>query len=310
MSLDPQAQNLLDKVEQAGIPPYETMEPVVARQYYEKACDLARGNPPQLFEVKNISIPGPRSELPAIYYRARQADSLPILVYFHGGGYTIGSPTSHDSVCRHLCLEADCIVISVDYRLAPEHPFPAAIDDAFAATQWVSEQARALGGDPERIGVGGDSAGGNLSASVCLQAKLETGPKLAFQLLIYPGTDMTQSFSSHETFGQGYLLTSSLIAWFYQNYMPNEPDNTQWRTSPLHANDHSELPPAFVLTAGFDPLQDEGKAYAEKLKAAGVPVSYSHYEGMLHGFITQPGFIDKAREAISECASHLKNAFK
>jgi len=300
----------LDKVEKSGIPPYETLEPVVARRYYEKACELARGNPPQPFEVKNISIPGPDTALPAIYYRPRQSDKLPILVFFHGGGYTIGSPTSHDSVCRNLCMEAECLVVSVDYRLAPENPFPAAADDAFAATQWVVENALSLGGDPECIGVGGDSAGGNLSTGVCLRAKQEGGPKLVFQMLIYPGTDMTQSFSSHKTYAKGYLLTATLLAWFHKNYMHNATEDTQWKSSPLHAIDHSGLPPALVLTAGFDPLQDEGKAYAEKLKAAGVPVHYSHYESMPHGFVTQLGYIDKAGEAISECARHLHNAFR
>jgi acetyl esterase len=286
------------------------MEPVIARQFYEKASEISRGDPPKPFEVKNITIPGPESELPAIYYRPSDASDLPILVFFHGGGYVIGSPTTHDAVCRHLCVLARCIVISVDYRLAPEHKFPAAPQDAYAATCWVVENAASLGGDPANVAVGGDSAGGNLSAGVCLAAKNAGGPNLVYQLLIYPGTDMTESFPSHKSFGQNYLLTASLIGWFHKNYMDPESDLTNWQASPLHASDHSGLPPAFVLTAGFDPLQDEGKAYAEKLKVAGVDVTYSHYEGMLHGFITQPGLLDKAIDAINECAELLRSAFK
>ena len=310
MTLDPQAQALLDKVKKSGIPPYETMSPAAARKFYDKAGEVARGEPPEPDNVEDITLPSPSGELTIRCYRPSAQTGHPILVFFHGGGYTIGSLDSHDAVCRHLCVEADCLVVSVNYRLAPEHKFPAATEDAYVATCWIAEHGDELGGDPTRLAVAGDSAGGNLSAVTCLKAR-ETGfPEICYQVLIYPGTDMTESFSSHREFGEGYLLTSSLISWFHHNYLPVDVDPKDWRGSPLHAADHSNLPPAHVITAGYDPLQDEGKAYAEKLQTAGVPVSYTHYEGMLHGFITQPGFIEKSREALSECANKLRLAFQ
>ena len=310
MPLDPQARALLDAIEQSGAQPLNAYEPVEAREVYDKASELVRGTPPQPFAIDTLQIPGPAGEIGALLYRPNAESDLPVLVYFHGGGYTIGSLQSHDCVCRALCVEAACIVISVDYRLAPEHKYPAAVDDAWAATQWVAKNATAFGGDARRIAVGGDSAGGNLAAVVSLKAKAVDGPPLVFQLLIYPGTEMSCSFASHETFGQGYRLTRELIQWFYTHYFSPEDDIAHWQASPLNAADCGGLPPAFVLSAGYDPLQDEDKAYADKLAAAGVPVAYSHYAGMIHGFITMPGAIDKAREALSECASELKKAFK
>tara|TARA_B100001013_G_scaffold165829_1_gene99363 strand:+ start:9484 stop:10305 length:822 start_codon:yes stop_codon:yes gene_type:complete len=268
-----------------------------------------RGTPPDPAFTEEITIPGPGGDIRAFLYRPSNQPKLPTLVYFHGGGYTIGSLQSHDCVCRGLCVEAECIVISVDYRLAPEHKYPAAADDAWATTQWVAAHAEFLGGDPERIAVGGDSAGGNLSAVVTHYAKQVGSPSLVFQLLIYPGTEMSCSFESHKTFGEGYRLTKELIAWFYEHYFSPGDDISDWRASPLNAEDFSDLPAALILSAGYDPLQDEAKAYADKLTVAGVQVKHSHYEGMIHGFITMPGAIDKAKEAISECANELKKAF-
>ena len=280
-----------------------------ARRVYDRASEQLCGSPPRPAAVEEITIPGPGGNMRALVYRPSNQPRLPGLVYFHGGGYTIGSLQSHDCVCRGLCGEAECIVISVDYRLAPEHKYPAAIDDAWAATQWVAAHADAIGGDPGRIAAGGDSAGGNLTAVVAQQTKKEGSSPLVFQLLIYPGTEMSCSFESHETFGEGYRLTKELIAWFYNHYFAAKDDISHWRASPLNAQDFSGLPPAFVLSAGYDPLQDENKAYVDKLALAGVPVKHSHYEGMIHGFITMPGAIDKAKEAISECALELKKAF-
>ena len=308
--LDPQVQTLLDKAEQSDIPAYETLAPELARQFYEKGCEIARGDPPEPFKVNEISIPASAGDIKAICYRSSELERLPILVFFHGGGYTIGSPRSHDAVCRHLCVETDCLVVSVDYRLAPEHKFPAATDDAYDATRWVAHHGRELGGDVTRLAVAGDSAGGNLAAVTCLRARATGFPEIGYQLLIYPGTDMTASLPSHRNFSEGYLLTASLINWFHCNYLPDHIDRKDWRVSPLHAESHRDLPPAHVITAGYDPLQDEGKAYAGKLLAAGVPVSYAHYEGMVHGFITQPGFINKSREALGECADKLRSAFQ
>jgi acetyl esterase len=245
-----------------------------------------------------------------LLYRPGAENNLPLLVYFHGGGYTIGSLQSHDGVCRALCVEAGCIVVSVDYRLAPEHKYPAAVDDAWAATEWLTANAASLGGDANRVAVGGDSAGGNLAAVVCHMAQQADGPAIVFQLLIYPGTEMSCGFPSHETFGKDYRLTRELIAWFYGHYFSSGDDTAHWRASPLNADNFSGLPAAFVVSAGYDPLQDEGEAYAKKLEQAGVPVTHSHYPGMMHGFITMPGAIDQAQAALSECAAQLRAAFQ
>jgi len=308
MPLDPQAQRLLDLAEQEQLPLLESLSPVAARAQYEERSLAIQGNAPEPFEVVDGEIPGAAGMLPARFYRARSTDDvlLPVLVFFHGGGYVIGSPRSHDDACRHLCVGADCLVVSVDYRLAPENPYPAAVDDAWAATRWISNNAASLGGDSTRLAVGGDSAGGNLSAVVCQIASAEGGPTIGFQLLIYPGTDMTCQFPSHRNFGEGYRLTSDLISWFLNHYFEATSDRTEPTASPLFAEDLSNLPPALIISAGYDPLQDEDKAYADKLSAAGVAVQYSHYAGMMHGFITMPGLLDKAQEALQECAAALK----
>ncbi len=309
MPLDPQAKALLDSIEQSGAPPLNAYSAIEAREVYDKASELVRGSPPEPHVIQSILIPGPTSDLKALVYRPNYNSPLPVLVYFHGGGYTIGSLKSHDGVCRTLCVEAQCIIISVDYRLAPEHKYPAAADDAWVATKWITANAESLGIDENCIAVGGDSAGGNLAAVVCLKAKAAGAPQIVFQLLIYPGTEMTCAFPSHETFGKGYRLTKELIAWFYEHYFAATDDISHWQASPINAVDFSGLPPAFVLSAGYDPLQDENRAYAKKLEQAKVSVKLSHYEGMMHGFITMPGAIDKAKEALSECATQLRGAF-
>lgn len=309
MALDPQVKALLESIEQSGAPPFNAYSAIEARQIYDQASENLRGDPPDPFAIDEIEIPGRARTIPAWVYKPSSRSNLPILVYFHGGGYTIGSLKSHDCVCRGLCVEADCIVVSIDYRLAPEHKYPAAVEDAWDAATWLALNAESIGGDPNNIAIGGDSAGGNLTAVVSLLAKESGKPSFVFQLLIYPGTDMTCSFESHKKFGQGYRLTNELIDWFYDHYFCQGDDLTHWKASPLFAENLEGLPPAFVISAGFDPLQDENKAYAEKLKQAGVPVKYSHYSGMMHGFITMPGVIDKAKTAISECAQELRLAF-
>lgn len=309
MSLDPQLKAYLDALEELGAPPLHLVPVDAARKMYEKAAEQTRGTPPELFAVEELVIPGPESELKAWLYRPSEQDKLPMLVYFHGGGFTIGSLHSHDAVCRYLSKEANCLVLSVDYRLAPEHKYPAAVEDAWAATCWAVNNAKSLGGDPDRVAVGGDSAGGNLAAVVCLMAREAGDPQLAYQLLIYPGIDMTCSLPSHDTFADGYRLTRDLITWFYQAYFTKDDDVTEWQASPINAHSLAGLPPAFILSAGFDPLQDENKSYAYKLEAAGVEVQYSHYPDMIHGFVTMPGILSRAREALSESAAALRKAF-
>lgn len=307
--LDPQAKALLESIEKSGAPPYNAYTAREARLIYDKASDLVRGSPPEPFAIEEIEIPGRNGSIPAWIYKPSAEDNLPVLIYYHGGGYTIGSLKSHDCVCRGICVEAKCIVVSVDYRLAPENKYPAAVEDAWDAAKWVANQAESIGGDLKNIAIGGDSAGGNLTAVVSLLAKASDNPQFVFQLLIYPGTDMTCSFESHNKFGEGYRLTNELLAWFYDHYFSQNDDITHWKASPLNAKDLSDLPPAFMISAGFDPLQDENKAYADKLKASGVAIKHSHYAGMIHGFLTMPGAIDKAKDGISECAAELRKAF-
>jgi len=309
-SLDPQAKALLKQVEQSGAPLYHELDPIEARKLYELASQKLRGDPPLPFKVEEISIPGTDATLAATLYRPNNQQHLPALLFFHGGGFTLGSRKTHDTVCRRLCVDAECLVISVDYRLAPEARFPAAVDDAWAALNWLASNCAQLGIDDTRIAVGGDSAGGNLAAVISLMARDAGGPAIVHQMLVYPCTEMTCSFPSHNTFGNGYRLTNEFIAWFLDHYFGPAADRQQWQASPINAKDFSNLPPAFVLSAGFDPLQDENRAYAQKLREAGVPVQFSHYEGMIHGFITMPGVMDKAIAAAQECARHLRTAFQ
>jgi acetyl esterase len=234
---------------------------------------------------------------------------LPVVVYFHGGGFVIGDIATHDAICHRLAAGVPALVVSVDYRLAPEHPFPAAVEDCDAATGWVSAHAVELGADPARLAVAGDSAGGNLATVVARHARDRGGPPVAFQLLIYPGIDMTRSFPSHSENGEGYLLDTDTMTWFLGNYLadadPRHPD-----ASPIFAEDLSNLPPALVLTAEFDPLRDEGEAYAQRLREAGVVATTSRYDGMIHAFYGLDGILDSAKSATAETTAALRDALR
>jgi len=311
MAIDPQAQFVLDLIIKSGRPPLHTLTPAEARQVYRDTREVLQIPVPDVASVQDRKIPGPNGPIPIRYFRpkgSQAGDVLPVLVYFHGGGWVIGDLDTHDIICRLLGNHAGVAVISVDYRMGPEHKFPAAVEDAFAATRWVADQAGALGLDGSRIAVGGDSAGGNLSAVVTLLAR-DRGPKLSYQLLIYPGTDMTSDTESLKRFADGYMLTRDGMRWFMGHYLRGPADGEDWRASPLKAPDLSGLPPAHILTAGFDPLMDEGKAYADRLAAAGVPVNYRCYEGMIHGFFGMTGPIETARKAIAEAGLALRRAF-
>ena len=310
MPLDPQAKALLKSMEESDAPPFNACTPEEARIMYDQGSELVRGEPPEPHSIETLEIPGKGGLIKSWVYKPDEGKDLPVLVFFHGGGFVIGSLKSHDTVCRSLCVEANCIVVAVDYRLAPENKYPAALEDAWAATQWIASHANSLGGDPYRLAVGGDSAGGCLAAAVTLLAKESGAPKICRQLLIYPCTDMTRKFESHKTFAEGYRLTSDLIEWFYGHYFLKQDDIEHWKASPLYSTEFADLPAAFIISAGFDPLQDEAKAYAKKLAEAGVQTKHSHYAGMLHGFITMPGIMDKAKEALSECASELRRSFE
>ena len=308
--LDPQTQALLKAIVDNGIPPVHTLTPAQARDFYLKRRALTQPEGVAVGEIRELRIDGPAGDLPARLYKPETASAkpLPVLMYFHGGGFVIGNIETHDSLCRQLCQEAGCVVVSVDYRLAPEHVFPAAADDCIAATRWVHAQAAKLGIDPAKIAVGGDSAGGQLAAVVALALRDDPTIDLAFQLLIYPVTDGFMQSPSIQSNGEGYMLTKDSLAFYYNHYFPDEAARSDWRGSPLLATDHSGLPPALVLTAGFDPLRDEGRSYADALSKAGVPTHYVCFERQIHGFLPMGKVISEANLAVSTCAAALRSA--
>ena len=304
--LDPQAAALIALMAERQIPPTHTVPPADARRMYLERRFFSQPDAPAVAEVRNLSTP---QGVPLRLYRplgSQPAAVLPVLVYFHGGGWTMGDLDTHDVLCRQLANGAGVAVVAVDYRMGPEHRFPAAVDDCVAATRWVRAEAAALGVDASRVAVGGDSAGGNLAAVVSLALRDAGDAPLAFQLLIYPATDMRCTAPSHTRNGQGYVLTADTIAYFRGHYMPNPAEWPDWRASPLLADDHSSLPPALVLTAGYDPLVDEGRAYADKLSAAGTPCQYVCFERQIHGFVPMSRLLDEARSAVALCCAVLK----
>lgn len=310
VTLDPDAAAVYKAFQEAGRPAYETLTPDEARAYYLAACPVTNPEPPTLAEVAELAIPAPHGSIAARLYRPatlRQTGGLaPALVFLHGGGWVIGNLDTHDVVCRKLAHEGELIVISVDYRLAPEHKFPAAVDDAVAATRWVAGNAAALGIDAARLSVGGDSAGGNLASVVAIAARDGDGPAIAGQVLIYPATDFTMSQPSHGEPETSVLLTHSVIRWFRDHYLTGTADVQDWRASPAHAKTLVGLPPAYVLTAGADPLRDEGDAYARRLQAAGVPVTHRSFPGQFHGFFTMGKLLDQANVAAAEIGTWLR----
>lgn len=308
MSLDPQAQAVLESAARANLPAYADMTAPQARELYRETRGKLQPALPEVALVMDLYA----GDVPARYYRASGTDlrqALPGLVWFHGGGWTIGDLDTHDVLCRELANYAHCAVVSVGYRLAPEHKFPAAVDDAVTATRWVAAQGEALGIDASRLAIGGDSAGGNLAAVAALALRDAGGPPLAMQMLIYPATDLAAEHPSHFKFAEGYLLTRANVQWFRANYLASAAQVDDWRASPLRAHDLSRLPAAYILTAGFDPLVDEGKAYADRLVAAGVTVTYECFEGMIHGFIVMGGAIAAANHALYRATTALKQAF-
>ena len=302
MNVHPQVAALLERVARSPLPPYHTVAPFVARRIYrDTRAALSCAAPPvaqsRLLIFDRIAVRA---------YRPVSGEVLPALVYFHGGGWTIGDLDTHDVLCRQLANGARCAVFSVDYRLAPEAPFPAAVDDCLAATRHVFSNAEKLKVNPGQVAVGGDSAGGNLAAVVALHRQRP----LAFQLLIYPATDQRCNTDSHRRNGEGYLLTREAIEFFRRCYLPEKEHWADWRASPLLAASHAGLPPAFVITAGYDPLRDEGRQYAERLAQAGVEVAYRDYSDMVHGFVLFGGVLDTANTAVADCCAALRGAFE
>lgn len=308
MPLDPQMQAFLDQLQALGVPSFETLSVEQAR-LGTAAMDNIHGAPEPVGSVDNLAAGGPAGPIPIRVYTPEREGALPVLVYFHGGGWVLGDLESHDAVCRGLANAANCLVVSVDYRLAPEHKFPAAAEDAYAATQWVAENAAGLGGDPDRIAVAGDSAGGNLAAVVALMARDRGGPALVYQLLIYPVTDPALDTPSCHDNAQGYFLTLDSMRWFWNHYLRSEADRENPYAAPLRAQDMRGLPPALVITAEFDPLRDQGEAYAARLSAAGVPAELRRYDGMIHGFFSMGAVVDQAGVAMNDIGAKLQAAF-
>ncbi len=310
MDLDPDAARALELIKAAGRPPYEALSAAEARQAYSSARVAVAPEPQEVAGVRDLSAPGPNGPIRLRHYLPRGAagQPLPGLVYCHGGGWVLGDLDSHDTVCRHLANAAQCAVVAVDYRLAPEHKFPAAVDDALAATAWVAAHAADLGIDPQRIAVGGDSAGATLAAVTCLAARDAGRPRLRYQLLIYPVTDFDMRTPSQEQLADGHLLTRGNQLWFQANYLRGPADKADWRASPLKVASVAGVPPAFVLTASHDPLRDEGEAYARRLVEASIRVTSWRVPGQIHGFLPMGKLMRASSPALDEIGRHLKAA--
>jgi len=311
MPLDPIAAGLLQQLEEAGLPPINELPPAEARLAAEGFRDLS-GAPEDVADVTDRSLPGPGGAIRVrVFTPAGAGDGpLPCLVYYHGGGWVIGDIETLDPACRALANRAGCKVVSVEYRLAPEHEFPAPFDDCYAALEWVAANASSIGVDADRLAVGGDSAGGNLAAAVSLKARDSGGPALRMQLLVYPVTDHGFDTPSYAENADGYLLTRAMMQWFWNHYLGSDDDGADPLASPLRAGDLSGLPRAFVLTAEFDPLRDEGEAYASRLEDAGVAVKLKRYDGQIHAFFQMLGVFPAAAEAVADAAAELRSAFE
>jgi acetyl esterase len=309
VKLDPQAKALLDMIALAERIPFSELTPSVARAQFVELCRGTRKISDWPVTTSDHRIPGPGGPLKTRPFRPRSTDlgRPPVLLFFHGGGFCIGDIETHDPVCRQLAHEARCAVLAVDYRLAPEHRFPAAVDDSYAALRFISAEGANLGVDPNRIAVGGDSAGGNLAAVSAICAR-DAGIVLLGQVLIYPGVDWVTPYRSREEYGEGFLLTAEAIEWFGRNYIDASQRN-DWRVSPIFAPDLSRLAPALVICGECDPLLDESRAYSEKLRQSGNEVYFHLYPGMIHGFFTMGGIIAAADNAIAQSAEFLASAF-
>ena len=312
-TLDPQARAVIDLVISSGRPAYHQLSPKDARQLFRETRPASTPTPPQIGMVRDLTADGPLGPIPLRVYRPAGAPAstpLAVLVFFHGGGWVIGDLETHDVLCRQLTAGSGVSVVSVDYCLAPEHKFPAAVDDAWAATRWVVAHAGELAVDATRLAAGGDSAGGNLAAVVALLARDKGAPGIAVQVLIYPVTDLVGETRSYRDFAEGYLLTREGMRWFIAHYLTAEAEAADWRASPIRAQSLAGLPPALIVTAGFDPLRDEGEAYAERLRDAGVRVDSVCYGGMIHGFVPMGRLLDTAGRAISLIAGSLSQALR
>ncbi len=309
MPLDPQAERFIAEAVAAGARPTHTLSIAEARQALRTRHEQGGGTPPAIASVVDRQVPGPAGSIRVRVYTPFGSGPFPVLVYLHGGGWLRGDLETHDRLCRYLADGAACLVVSVDYRLAPEHTFPAPVEDTMAATEWVAAHAAEIGADPTRIAVGGDSAGGNLAAVVALLARERGRPRLVFQLLVYPVTSYAFDTPSYHENATGYVLTKADMEWYWHHYLPDAAAGRDVRASPLLAADLGHLPPALVITAEYDPLRDEGEAYAARLREAGVPATTRRYPGMIHGFFALPGIFDQGQRAIDEATAVLRASF-
>ncbi|MBW8268003.1 alpha/beta hydrolase [Caldovatus aquaticus] len=312
MPIDPDAQRVLDLIRETGRPPYETLPHAEARRLYAAGRGVLQPEPQEVAEVRDLACPGPGGAIRLRAYRGVGApETAPCLVFYHGGGWVVGDLDTHDGPCRALANAARCRVVAVDYRLAPEHKFPAAFEDAAAALRFVAAEAARLGVDRARIAVGGDSAGGNLAAAVALAAREDGGatPMPAFQLLIYPALDLAMTAASYQRVTEGVPLTARTARWFRDHYLAEPRQALDWRASPLRAPSLAGLPPAFVLTAGIDPLCDEGLAYVRRLDEDGVRVAHLHLADQIHGALTMGRFIRAAELIVRVSAEALRDAW-
>ena len=309
--LHPQAHALIRLIEEKGLPPTHTLTPAEARHWYRERRFFTQPDSPQVASTHELNAPGAAGDIPLRLYRpigSSPEQNLAVLVYFHGGGWVIGDLETHDTLCRELANASGCAVVAVDYRMGPENRFPAAVNDCIAATAWVRSNAGSLRLDASRLAVGGDSAGGNLAAVVAIAARDAGNLPVTFQLLIYPATDMRRTAPSHTSNGEGYLLTRDTIGYFHDHYIDDSSHDLDWRASPLLHPDLSGLPPAFIVTAGYDPLRDEGLQYAQALTDAGTRSTLVCFERQVHGFITMGRVLDEANTATALCASQLRAA--
>lgn len=308
MALDPQARRIIDATNALGLPPMEQMTPAQARENM-RVRTAALGPVEEVAEVGDHRVPVAGGEITVRCYTPSGRGPFPALVFFHGGGWVIGDLDTHDGICRSLANAAGCVVASVDYRLAPEHKYPVAVEDALAATRWIAQHGPRLDVDSRRLAVGGDSAGGNLAAAVSLISRDHAGPALLLQVLVYPVTHHNFDTRSYQEHGDGYLLTRNAMRWFWNHYLRRAEDGDSPHASPLLARNLEGLPPALVITAEYDPLCDEAEAYAGRLREAGVPVTLTRYPGMIHGFLRMINLVDKARAARDEVAAALRKVF-
>lgn len=308
MAVAPEIAEYLEGLAQVGLPPIESQSLADVREQAELFAHVHARDPQPVDVVEDSELPGPAGEIPVRIYDPDPEETSPVVAYFHGGGFVFMNIETHDRICRRLANAANAVVVSVDYRLAPEHCFPAALDDCMAVTHWLTDHAAEIAGDPNRIAVAGDSAGGNLAAATALAAR-NGGPGLAGQVLIYPVIDAACDTPSFDEHAEGYLLAASTMRWFWEQYLGPDGDPTDCYASVLRTEDLSGAPPALIITAEHDVLRDEGEAYGHRLRAAGVPVSSLRYPGMIHGFIGMDALTPAADAAMAEIAAFLQRVF-